>query len=284
MENEHQQSKEHHNNRKSSLIAGSVLVGIGVLAIFSQYLKIGWLPLVALPTAGLVFLVEGVRQRQAGFLIPGSLLLLTGLGAILAFSSLLDLALADQIGLLLFMFGASWGGITLLTLYFSRHTAWWALVPGSVITSAGLCMLFSPMQLLDFVLYIITALGLALLAWGVFARLFGLIIPGSLLTGIGPGIYLAWGKPVEANALAQIGVMLVWFALGWGLIILFSRVITDKFVWWPLIPGGVLAMGGWGLYIGGNPGNATTFITNTGSIGLIIFGLYLLLMRRGIHH
>jgi hypothetical protein len=42
-------------------------------------------------------------------------------------------------------------------------------------------------------------------------------------------------------------------------------------------------MVGWGLYIGGNPGNALSFIGNTGSIGLIVFGIYLLLMRRGFH-
>jgi len=74
----------------------------------------------------------------------------------------------------------------------------------------------------------------------------------------------------------------VCFALGWGLIILFSRVTTQKFIWWPLIPGGLLAVVGWGLYIGGDPHNAVSFIGNTGSIGVIIFGLYLLLLRKGI--
>jgi len=78
--------------------------------------------------------------------------------------------------------------------------------------------------------------------------------------------------------------MLVIFAIGWGLIVLFARMLTEKFIWWPLIPGGVLAVVGWGLYIGGNPANAANFVANTGSIGLIIFGLYLLLMRRGIQH
>jgi hypothetical protein len=58
------------------------------------------------------------------------------------------------------------------------------------------------------------------------------------------------------------------------------RVASEKFVWWPLIPGGLLAVVGWGLYIGGDPGNALAFIGNTGSIGLIIFGVYLLLLRR----
>ena len=38
-------------------------------------------------------------------------------------------------------------------------------------------------------------------------------------------------------------------------------------------------MVGWGLTIGGNRGSAMTLIGNTGSISLIIFGLYLILMR-----
>jgi len=76
---------------------------------------------------------------------------------------------------------------------------------------------------------------------------------------------------------------LVVFSLGWGLLILFGRMLTARFVWWPLIPGGIFAVVGWGLYIGGDPGNAMSFIANTGSIGLIIFGLYLLLMRKSIH-
>ena len=76
--------------------------------------------------------------------------------------------------------------------------------------------------------------------------------------------------------------MLVILAIGWGLITVFSRVITDKFTWWPLIPAGILAMTGWGLYIGGNPDNALGFIGNTGSIVLIILGIYLLLLRHGI--
>ena len=50
--------------------------------------------------------------------------------------------------------------------------------------------------------------------------------------------------------------MLVWFSLGWILITVFLRLLMKKFIWWPLIPGGILAMVGSGLYIGGNPENA----------------------------
>jgi hypothetical protein len=98
------------------------------------------------------------------------------------------------------------------------------------------------------------------------------------------GVYFAWSTPEVGNSLVHTGIMLVWFALGWALITLSGRILVHKFIWWPLIPGGILAMVGCGLYIGGDPGNALNFISNTGSIGLMIFGLYLLLMRKGIHH
>lgn len=100
--------------------------------------------------------------------------------------------------------------------------------------------------------------------------------------GSGPGIYMAWGTKLAPNALAQTGLMLVCIAFGWIAITVLSRFGIEKLVWWPLIPGGILAMVGWGLYIGGNPQNAASFIGNTGSIGLIVIGLYLLLMRKGI--
>jgi hypothetical protein len=144
--------------------------------------------------------------------------------------------------------------------------------------------LFTPAGLLDFVFYLGAGGGVVFLGVGVYKKLFGLIIPGCLLITIGPGIATAWGKMHNVSALAQTGAMLVWFALGWAFITLISRLVYQKLYWWPLIPGGILAVVGWGLYIGGNPGNAMSFIGNTGSIVMIIFGIYLLLMRRGIRH
>jgi hypothetical protein len=126
------------------------------------------------------------------------------------------------------------------------------------------------------------ALGLVFLAWGWTRKLLGLIIPGCILVTVGPGISFAWSQSSNPQGLIETGVMLVWFALGWLLITVFSRMMYKKFIWWPLIPGGVLAMVGWGLYIGGNPSNALGFVGNSGSIGLIIFGVYLLLLRFGM--
>jgi hypothetical protein len=120
------------------------------------------------------------------------------------------------------------------------------------------------------------------LASGYGYKLLGLIIPGGILIGIGPGIYFAWGATSEVNPLASTGLMLMYFAVGWFLISLFAKLIKNIIIWWPFIPGGIIAVTGFGLYLGGNPDNAAALIGNAGSISIILFGFYLLLWRKGI--
>ena len=270
--------------------AGIALIAVGILLFADQYLKTGWLPVAAAPVAGLVLLYRGFMDRKMGPVIPGILFTSLGIGGLLTISSLFNLTLAGKAGLLLAAFALGWYAITGLGLILCRRVIWWPLIPGGVLGGLAVSLLASPLRLTDFVLYPLLGLGLAFLAWGLGARLIGLIIPGSLLASIGPGVALAWGDalanrnrlPVSVS-LAQTGVMLVCFALGWALITVFSRFVTHKFIWWPLIPGGILAMTGWGLYIGGNPRNALNFISNTGSLGLILLGVYLLIWRSALH-
>ncbi len=177
-------------------------------------------------------------------------------------------------------------GILLVNLfsYQKKHKVrFWYFPIFMVITGVSFVFLFSGHRLLDYFFYIGVAAGIALLGSGLYWRLFGLVIPGSLLIGSSAGVFFAWEFTTQESALVKTGIMLVWMALGWGLVTVFSRVRTLKFLWWPLIPGGIFAMVGWGLYIGGNPESAIGFIGNTGSIGLLIFGIYILLLRRGIH-
>jgi len=143
--------------------------------------------------------------------------------------------------------------------------------------------MLNEMNFLDFFLFIGVGVGVCLLIAGVYWKLMGLIIPGALLLGTAPGLYFAWEDSNASNALEQTGILLVGIAFGWGLITIASRTLTKQFVWWPLIPGGIIAVVGWGLFIAGNPESAVSFIGNTGSIGLIIFGIYILLMRRSFH-
>jgi hypothetical protein len=276
-------SPDHSIIRSPYKIGGALLILIGFLLGLDQVLKTGWLTFVVFPLSGLIMIYLGVNSRSFGWLIAGSIVL--GLGAVGYFllGQLAPQPFLERLGKGLILFGGSWLLITLLSAAIHHPPAWWALVPGGVIIGFGYSLARVPVRVLDFVLFVSCGLAISLLIWGMAARLFGLIIPGSLILSIGPGIYFSWRDLIDLNALAQTGVMLVWFAFGWGLITILARRIYGKFVWWPLIPGGILAVTGWGLYIGGDPGNALGFIGNTGSIAMLVFGLYLLLMRKGIH-
>jgi hypothetical protein len=270
--------------KKTETATGLALIITGVAAFLDQYLKTGWLSPITLPLSGVLILVVGIRSKSHGFAISGSILTGIGIGIFSAFIPFLHSAIVPRLGMVLAGLGIGWYLIIMISHFFYSQKAWWALVPGGVFCGLGICFIFSDLRVVDFFFYVLVGLGSALLLWGGIRRLQGLIIPGCILLGIGLGLYMAWGRAGESSSLARTGIMLVWFALGWGLITLFDRINFNRFIWWPLIPGGVLFMVGLGLYLGGNPGNAVGFIRNTGSISLIIFGLYLLLMRRGMRN
>ena len=261
---------------------GVFMIVMGLAILLDLYLKTGWLTLAIFSLVGLCSLAASLLFHRWGWMLTGCIVSGLAAGALIGLSPLFHLSWRIRVGDLLVAFGAAWLLAALLSWVVFHRDAWWALIPAGVILPLGMVFVRGQLNLVSFTLYVTVGLGLALLAWGLVERLFGLIIPGCLLLGIGVGVYAGWGPNATPNPLAQTGIMLVRFALGWGLVTVFSRRVTQKFVWWPLIPGGVMAMVGWGLYIGGDPGNALGFIGNTGSIGLILFGLYLLLLRRGI--
>ena len=271
------------NNYRSIVgLTGIAFVLIGLSIFLDPYLHTAWLALIILAMAGVVILIQGIRLKKLGLLLSGGIALCVGVSGYVAFNILTRSPVMQRIGVGVVAFGLGWSLITFFTWLFSTKTSWWALIPASIFVSTGACLIFSSLRVVDFVLYISICLGLAFLLWSAAQRLFGLAIPGSLLIGVGLGVFLGWRNLENINGLAQTGMMLVWFGISWGLIIIFGKIILERFIWWPLIPGGVLAMVGWGLYIGGNPGSALSFIGNTGSLGLIIVGAYLLLLRRGI--
>ena len=260
---------------------GAALIAMGIILLLDQYFKTGWLALLILPVSGFIFIAWGMATRKFGLVIPGSLLAGLGTGSFLALTHFVTLSNLQRAGWLLVLFASGWILISFLSVRLTDRLAWWPLIPGSILGSLGICFLL-PWQPFTLALFPSVGLGLVFIAWGLNEKLIGLIIPGSLLLGIGPGIYSAWQDPGIGNGLTQTGIMLVFFALGWGLITVFSRLMINRFIWWPLIPGGILAMTGWGFYIGGSPQQALSFIGNTTSVSLILFGLYLLLWRTGL--
>lgn len=266
-------------------LAGIMLICAGAALFLDQQLKTRWLTLMIIPAAGVILYLLGIRARHAGLTVAGGVMSGFGFGLAAAYNpGLPPQPSLLQVGDLLLLFGLGWLAVLLGLGWVLKYPVWWALLPFGIFTSAGASIILTPFHWTDLALYIGLGIALPLLAWGIGARLYGMMIAGSLLVTMGPGLYVAWAPAVKQNSLAQIGVMLIWFSAGWILITLISRAMYGQYAWWPLIPGGILAMVGFGLFIGGDPSNALGFISNTGAIGLMIFGLYLLLMRKGIHH
>jgi hypothetical protein len=262
--------------------AGLALIAFGVLILADQYLRTGWLTYAIPLMAGIILIARGAAARQSGLIVAGGITTGVGAGLLAFFSPALAESIHRRVTLLITFTAMGWVLTFWLVGIFAARRAFWALVAAGVSGMVAAWFWLTPVRPIEYILILPTAVGVVLLICGLMYRKFGLIIPGCILITVGPGVYFAWGQAGVPNGLVQTGTMLVTFALGWGLITVCSRVITSSFVWWPLIPGGILAMVGWGLYIGGDPHNALNFIGNTGSIGLIIFGIYLLMWRNEI--
>lgn len=264
-------------------IIGIVMVMAGFLILLDQYVQTEWLSLSILPAAGLMLLSTGLNTRRMRWIIPGLLVSSAGISGVILFGNLMtENSLTFRIGWGLVCLAIGFALILFFSLIYGKQNAWWSLLIASILTGIATPLIANKITVFEFTYTLSLAIGVSFLIWGFFERLLGLLIPGSLLTGLGPGFYLGFVSNANNSELLQIGILLTCFGLGWALITLTSRMINPGFLWWPLIPGGVLAVVGWGLIIGGNQGSALTLIGNTGSIGLIIFGLYLILLRKGI--
>jgi hypothetical protein len=117
------------------------------------------------------------------------------------------------------------------------------LTGGIVLILIGISTLLS--NWLNLGLYLVLLIGVVLLAWGAFSHSFGRIIPGGVLSGIGLGILALQGPwNLALTEQRRSGVFMLCFALGWFLITALTALVTSKTLWWPLIPGGVMAVTG----------------------------------------
>ncbi len=87
-------------------------------------------------------------------------------------------------------------------------------------------------------------LGLGFLGWSLLAREWGLLVPGGVLIGIGGGLVMQ--RAISWGAAWDQALFFFCFAGGWALIWLLSRAFFRRNVWWPLIPGGVMVVLGFG--------------------------------------
>ena len=91
------------------------------------------------------------------------------MGAVLTQGSVVPLNGTTQAGLFLLAFAGGWFLITVLTAVFTRHTQWWALIPGAImaLVGGGLVVGGAALNVLELVgrgwPLILVALGLAII-------------------------------------------------------------------------------------------------------------------------
>ena len=261
---------------------GVILVIGGLLLFIDQRIHTGWIPIALPPIIGIVITAYGVWSKDNKWNIAG--LNVFGLGGIffLLFQPFLKFEILLSIAIGLILFSLCWIGIFISSRLLIKKYYWWSLFIVFVSLAVSIVFIIGELSVLTFSLSISLAIGFVFIVWGFFTKIIGLFIPGLLLITIGIGVYNGWATVGDVNGLRDTGIMLVWFSLGWILITVCSRVFYKTFVWWPLIPGGILAMVGSGLFIGGDPSNTLGFLQNTGSIGLVLLGLYLILLKFGL--
>lgn len=264
-------------------IVGIILIISGLFFILDQRYQSIWFTISIPAVISIILVVYGFVKRRIWLSVAG--LILTGLwmGLFVLMVPIPGWEYAFRIGIAFLIQGLTWTTIFIVLRLCKKMRGWWALIVAFVALALSYQFIYSRHTLLDYVFFSLLAVGIVFLLWGVVERKIGFIIPGTLCITIGSGLFYGWGNPETPGGLQKTGIMLAWFALGWILITVISKIIDKRFIWWPLIPGGILIMVGSGLYIGGSPENALGFIGNTGSVGLIVIGVYLIFLKYGMN-
>ena len=136
---------ENKKSKKSEgLVGGLILIGIGMIALVSQFVDfISWesFGIYIVLLLGAVFYIWGTVSREAGLMIPGGILTGIGAGIAVLVNDWTPAGVEDG-GLFLVIFGLGWASITVMTAIFTQETQWWPLIPGGIIGFVGLAVMF----------------------------------------------------------------------------------------------------------------------------------------------
>ncbi|EKD87877.1 MAG: hypothetical protein ACD_35C00159G0004, partial [uncultured bacterium] len=216
---------------------GVVLVVTGLLFLLDQRIKTNWLSL-ALPVfISLILLAWGIISKRRLLMIPGFIMFGLSAAFFILFQRIVNYKTFTLLFAAIGIFSFSWLLLFVTLAVIRKSLAWWALFVATISGAVSINFFIQKPTLLTFVLTISLAVGIVFVLWGTRKRQIGLLIPGFIISTSGAGVYFAWNDQVVSNGLQQTGTMLVWFALGWILITVISKIFSRKFTWWPLIPG-----------------------------------------------
>ena len=121
-------------------------------------------------------------------------------------------------------------------------------------------------------LLFLLGVGLILLLWGVFGRTNGPVIPGALLTGISVGALLTQ-EVFALETVETAGVHALAVAGGFLLITALTWFFAGPVLWWPLIPGVLLLLGGLNLLL---KADLMLRVGDFWPLAMVVAGFYLL--------
>jgi hypothetical protein len=132
-------------------------------------------------------------------------------------------------------------------------------------------------QVLDFTAnvggLVVTVIGVAFLAAFAFRRTYAYLVPGGILTGLGAGIIASQTLTLVDEQTG--GVIVLGLGLGFLSIWVIGAIVhVDRHHWWPIIPGGILAVVGAALLIGGQAVNLLDYW------GVVIVAIGLIVLWR----
>ena len=110
------------------------------------------------------------------------------------------------------------------------------IIPGVILIALGIVFLL--MQYFEFGPGLfLTLLGLIFLVAYALSRVYGMLIPGCILAGLGIGMMFERGARMDVAAPIGLGV-------GFVAIYVIQMIVARGAHWWPLIPGGVMILVG----------------------------------------
>ncbi len=119
--------------------------------------------------------------------------------------------------------------------------------------------------------WIVMLIGVGFLVAFVFTRQYGYLVPGGIMTGLGAGIIAS--ENLAATDEQTGGVVVLGLGLGFVSIWVIGAIAhVDRHHWWPIIPGGILAVIGAALLIGGQAVNLLDYW----GVAIIVIGLIVL--------
>lgn len=120
--------------------------------------------------------------------------------------------------------------------------------------------------------WIVMIIGVGLLGAFAYTRKYGFLVPGGIMTGLGAGIICSEAFTFATNEAASGSIVL---GLGLGFLsiwVIGAIVRVAQHHFWPIIPGGILAVVGGALLIG----NEAVAVLDYWYVAVIVIGLLLL--------